>query len=92
MLGLIEIGAKIAARRRDLGISQSELSRKTNISRSTLDALENGRIGELGFSKVTKILSALDLELKLHEGNLQRPTLQELLEEDRNDKGLDRRR
>jgi HTH-type transcriptional regulator / antitoxin HipB len=92
MLGLIEIGTKIAARRRDLGISQSELSRKTNISRSTLDALENGRIGELGFSKITKILSALDLELKLHEGNLQRPTLQELLEEDRNDKGLDRRR
>jgi transcriptional regulator with XRE-family HTH domain len=91
MLGLIEIGAMIGARRRDLGITQSELSIKTSVSRSTLDALENGRIGELGFSKITKILSALDLELKLHEGNLQRPTLQELLEEDRHDKGMDRR-
>jgi transcriptional regulator with XRE-family HTH domain len=91
MLGLIEMGKKIAARRKELGMTQSELSRKTRISRSTLDALENGRIGELGFSKVSKILSALNLELKLHDGNLQRPTLEELLEEDRNDKGLDRR-
>jgi hypothetical protein len=30
--------------------------------------------------------------LKLQEANLQRPTLDELLEEDRDDKGLDRRR
>jgi transcriptional regulator with XRE-family HTH domain len=92
MLGLMEIGEKIAARRRDLGMTQSELSSKTHISRATLDALENGRIGELGFSKISRILSALDLELRLREGNFARPTLQELLEEDRNDKSLDRQR
>jgi transcriptional regulator with XRE-family HTH domain len=68
------------------------LARKAGLSRATLDALENGRSGELGFTKVANILSALGLELRVHEANLQRPTLDELLEEERDDKGLDRRR
>jgi hypothetical protein len=32
------------------------------------------------------------LELKLQEANARRPTLEELLEEGRDDQGLDRRR
>jgi transcriptional regulator with XRE-family HTH domain len=92
MLKLHSIGSEIASRRKALGLSQSTLAKNAGVSRATLDALENGRSGELGFSKVTNILSALGLELKLQESNLQRPTLDELLEEDRNDKGLDRRR
>ena len=92
MWTLRSLGPQIALRRKDLGLSQSDLARKAGISRATLDALENGRSGELGFSKVANILSALGLELKLQEANLQRPTLDELLEEDRDDKGLDRRR
>ena len=92
MLTLRSLGTQIALRRKDLGLSQSDLARKAGISRATLDALENGRSGELGFTKVANILSALGLELKVHEANLQRPTLDELLEEDRDDKGLDRRR
>ena len=91
MLTLRSLGRQIASRRKDLGLSQSDLARKAGISRATLDALENGRSGELGFTKVTNILSALGLELRVHEANLQRPTLDELLEEDRDDKGLDRR-
>ncbi len=61
-------------------------------SRATLDALENGRAGELGFSKVAKLLAALGLELTLQTAGSQRPTLDELMQEDRDDKGLDRRR
>ena len=92
MLKLYFIGAQIASRRNALGFSQSALAHKAGVSRATLDALENGRAGELGFSKVANILSALGLELKLQEANLQRPSLDELLEEDRDDKSLDRRR
>lgn len=92
MLNLPSIGSQIASRRKALGLSQSALAQKAKVSRATLDALENGRSGELGFSKLTNILSALGLELKLQEANLQRPTLDELLEEDRDDQGLDRRR
>jgi transcriptional regulator with XRE-family HTH domain len=92
MLPISSLGAKIAAKRRKLGLSQAELARKASVGRSTLDALENGRIGELGFSKITKILSALGMELRLQETGLRRPTLDELIQEDRDDQSLDRRR
>jgi transcriptional regulator with XRE-family HTH domain len=86
MLTLSSIGAEIAARRKARDLSQAELAKKSTVGHSTLDALENGRLGELGFSKITKILSALGMELKLQETNSPRPTLDELMEEDRNDK------
>jgi transcriptional regulator with XRE-family HTH domain len=92
MLDLISIGSQIAEHRKTLKLSQAVLSRKAGVSRATLDALENGRAGELGFSKVTRLLAALGLELTLQAANSQRPTLDELIEEDRDDKGLDRRR
>ena len=72
-------------------MSQSALAKAAGVSRATLAALENGRSGELGFSKIAKILAALGLELKVQEVSRRRPTLDELLEEDRDDKGLDRR-
>jgi transcriptional regulator with XRE-family HTH domain len=91
VLDLLSIGHEIAKRRKASRFSQSELASKAGVSRATLDALENSRSGEIGFSKIANILSALGLELKLQDENLQRPTLDELLEEDRNDKSLDRR-
>jgi len=91
MLELISLGSQIAERRKTLKLSQSDLSRKAGLSRATLDALENGRAGELGFSKVTRLLAALGLELTLQPASSQRPTLDELMQEDRDDKSLDRR-
>ena len=92
MLTLTSLGAQIAAMRKKLGLSQAELAGKVSISRATLDALENGRKGEIGFSKITKLLSALGLGLKIQQSGSQRPTLDELMEEDRNDQSLERRR
>ena len=92
MLDLISLGVQIAEQRKRLKLSQTELSRKAGLSRATLDALENGRAGEVGFSKVTKLLAALGLELTLQTASSQRPTLDELMQEDRDDKSLDRRR
>jgi transcriptional regulator with XRE-family HTH domain len=92
MLTLSSIGELIAARRKTLGRSQAVLARQAKVGHSTLDALENGRMGELGLSKIVKILSALGLELKIQETVDRRPTLEELMEEDPDDEGLDRRR
>ena len=92
MLDLTSLGSQIADRRKWLKLSQTELSRRAGLSRATLDALENGRAGELGFSKVTKLLAALGLELTLQTASSQRPTLDQLMQEDRDDKSLDRRR
>ena len=91
MADLNSIGSEIASQRKALGLSQTALAKAAGVSRATLGALENGRSGELGFSKVGKILAVLGLELKVQEANPRRPTLDELLEEDRDDKGLDRR-
>jgi transcriptional regulator with XRE-family HTH domain len=91
MLDLTSIGQQIAERRKNLKLSQVALARKALISRATLEALENGRAGELGFSKITKLLAALGLELKLQVAGSHRPTLDELLSEDRYDRSMDRR-
>jgi len=88
----VSLGERIAEYRRKLKLSQTDLSRKAGISRATLDALENGRAGELGFSKITRLLAALGLELTLQMTSSPRPTLDELLQENRDDQGLDRRR
>jgi transcriptional regulator with XRE-family HTH domain len=92
VLALPSLGEQIAAKRKTLGLSQAVLAKMASVGHSTLDALENSRLGELGFSKITRILSALGLELKLQETSSRRPTLEELMEEERNDQGLDRRR
>jgi transcriptional regulator with XRE-family HTH domain len=92
MLPLSLIGSQIALKRKTVRMSQSELARAAKVSRATLDALENGRAGEVGYTKITKLLTALGLELKVQEAGSRRPTLDELLNEARNDQGMDRRR
>ena len=92
MLPLSSIGEQIAMKRKALCLSQPALAKKAKVGLSTLDALENTRLGELGFTRITNILSALGLELKLQEASARRPTLDELMEEEQGDQGLDRRR
>jgi transcriptional regulator with XRE-family HTH domain len=67
MLTLSSIGARIAAKRRVLGLTQSRVARQASVGRSTLDALENARIAELGYAKITRILSALGMEFELQD-------------------------
>jgi len=92
MLTLNSIGERIAVRRKTLGLSQAALAKQAKVGHSTLDALENGRLGELGLSKIIKLLSVLGMELKIQETSGRRPTLEELTEEDQDDQGLDRQR
>lgn len=92
MLDLTSIGSQIAERRKTLKLSQTALASQAGVSRAMVDALENGRAGELGFSKLTKLLNVLGLELRLQPAGSRRPTLDELMQEDRDDKSLDRRR
>jgi transcriptional regulator with XRE-family HTH domain len=92
MLFLSSLGEQIALKRKALNLTKPELANRARIGLSTLDALENGRLGELGYSKVNNILSALGLELKLQEASARRPTLDQLLEEELDDQGVDRRR
>jgi transcriptional regulator with XRE-family HTH domain len=87
MLSISDLGSRIAARREQLSLSQSELAAKAKISRATLAALENQRIAEIGFTKLTRLLAALGLELSLHANEVRRPTLEEILSEAEEDWG-----
>jgi transcriptional regulator with XRE-family HTH domain len=80
-----DIAEKIAKKRKALGLSQSALAQKAHVGRSTLDALENGRLGELGYNKIVNILTALGLELRVHEKRSRRPTLEDLMREGSDD-------
>jgi transcriptional regulator with XRE-family HTH domain len=79
MLNLMAVGEQVATHRKRLKLSQAELSRKAGISRATLDALENGRARELGFSKISRLFGALGLELTLQPARSHRPALDELM-------------
>lgn len=92
MLPLFSIGEEIARTRNALGWSQTVLAKKAGVARSTLEALENARLGELGYTKITNILTALGLELTLQDARARRPTLDDLMNEANDDTGLDRRR
>lgn len=92
MLDLISIGERIAKQRKSLKLTQTELARRAGVSRATVDLLENARTGELGFSKVTKLLTAVGLELTIQPVRSHRPTLEELMQENLDDQDLDRRR
>lgn len=85
MLDLVTLGRLVAEKRRTLSLSQQALAQKARVSRATLDALENQRIGELGYSRITRILAALGLELKLQDALTRRPTLDEIRQESRDD-------
>ncbi len=82
MLSLSSLGEQIGEHRKMLRLTRSALAKKARVGLSTLEALENGRLGELGYSKITNILTALGLELKVEEMRARRPTLEELMQED----------
>lgn len=86
MLSLDIVGIEVSKARRAKALTQTELAKRAGVSRATLESLENGRLAELGFNKLSRILRALSLELKIGPYNFQRPTLEDLvLENERED-------
>ena len=65
MESLALIGEQIASARRERGLRQIDLASRSGLSRATIDALENGRTGDIGISKLNRILAAIGLELSL---------------------------
>ena len=91
MIDLIDLGEEIKKARRAQKLSQNELVRRSKVSRARLDALENGRISDIGFKNLMRILNALGLDFRITQLNDSRPTLEDLIEEDENAPRLGRR-
>src|SRR5207253_2542362 len=64
LLNLNTIGHLVAELRRARGLTLRELAVAAGIGRSTLAALESGKLPELGFAKVARLCAAVDLALE----------------------------
>ena len=70
------IGRLVAQRRRAKAITLQELATAAGVGRSTLAALEAGKLAELGFAKVGRICKAVDLILDVRPLELDTPLIQ----------------
>jgi transcriptional regulator with XRE-family HTH domain len=75
MLDLPHLGAA-------LRLTKAALAERAGVARSTIDALETGRIGELGFNRITRILGSVGLGLRVTEARQGRPTYDDLVRDD----------
>lgn len=74
------LGHEISLYRQQQGISQQKMADHLGISRATINALENGRSGDIGIRKAMKILDYLGKELTIRDKS-PFPTLEELRNE-----------
>jgi transcriptional regulator with XRE-family HTH domain len=79
MPDLVELGSVIRTARRGQRLTQSDLARKSGVSRARIDALENARTAGIGFKPVLRLLNALGLDLQVTELDRGRPTLEDLM-------------
>jgi len=78
------ISTAVRTARKERGWTQQQLANQLGMSRNTISGIENGTITEVGIRKVEAILNSLGYTLTV--GRLSgRPTLDELMERDRDD-------
>ena len=74
MQTLAELGYAVSARRKALGLNQSEVSLRSGITRESLVRFERGQVSEFGSRKLLAVLVVLGLEMSFTEvgtsGNL----------------------
>jgi transcriptional regulator with XRE-family HTH domain len=75
-MDLRSIGRLIAEQRRGKRLTLQELATQAGVGRSTLAALESGKLAELGLNKVARICAALDLVLDVRPPGLDAPLME----------------
>jgi len=61
---LSEIGQQIREQRRALGLTQEQLAKLSELSRTTINQMENGTLVDLGYAKLSQLLAVLGLDLQ----------------------------
>lgn len=82
VISLVEIGDAVKTRRKAMKLTQSALAERAGVSLARVEGLENGRLPEMGFKNLSRILAALGLDLRLTDQNQRRPTLEDLRAEE----------
>jgi transcriptional regulator with XRE-family HTH domain len=58
-----ELGKHLRSSRKGLGLTQEQLAKEANVSRVTVNQLENGMVSEIGSRKLLSLLDAVGLDL-----------------------------
>jgi transcriptional regulator with XRE-family HTH domain len=74
-MNLTSVGHVVAQRRRAKGVTLAKLASSAGVGRSTLAALEAGKVPELGFAKVARICAAVGLVLEVRALELDAPLM-----------------
>jgi HTH-type transcriptional regulator / antitoxin HipB len=74
-MNLTSVGRLVAQQRRARGLTLSQLATSAGVGRSTLAALEAGKLSELGFVKVARICAAVGLVLEVRTPELDAPLM-----------------
>jgi len=80
MQTLAELGEAVSARRKALGLNQSEVALRSGITRESLVRFERGQVSEFGSRKLLAVLAVLCLEMTFTEVGVS-GTLDELRRE-----------
>jgi len=72
-MNLHGVGKIVGERRRSRGLTLRALAAKAHVGRSTLAALEAGKLAELGYGRVARICDAVDLVLEARLLMLETP-------------------
>ena len=67
MSTLQQLGSKIADRRRQLGLKQTDVARQSGVTAESLSRFERGRLPEFGSRKLIAILAVVGMEISLVE-------------------------
>ena len=74
-MNLHTIGRQIGERRRIKRLTLPQLAAAAGVSRSTLAALESGKLKELGFNRVVRLCAAVDLVVDVRPPRLKSPLM-----------------
>jgi transcriptional regulator with XRE-family HTH domain len=67
MRALPELGEAVAAKRKALKLSQTEVANRAGLTRETLVRFERGQLSEFGSRKLLAVLAVLGLEVSFTE-------------------------
>lgn len=80
MRTMVEVGAALSQRRKELGLKQYEVARTAGLRPEALTRLEKGQLTEFGVRKLLAVLAVLGMELTFTQVG-RRGTLDQLLRE-----------
>ena len=67
MQTILDLGERVATRRRSLGLKQGEVAARAGVTQETLSRFERGKAAEFGSRKLLAVLAVLGMELQLTE-------------------------